>query len=56
MLISLALASDTGVDPGSSGDGNALLIVLGIAITLGAVYVLQKRLRNRMADREESTE
>ncbi len=50
MLISLALAHG-GIDSGSSGGANALLIILGTAILLGLVYVLRKKLRKRMAER-----
>ncbi|MDX1483649.1 MAG: hypothetical protein R3229_04130 [Alphaproteobacteria bacterium] len=56
MLFSRALAAHGVVDTGSSGGANALLIILGIAIVLGAVYVLQKRLRNRRAGRDNGPE
>ena len=51
MLIARALAHG-GIDSGSHGGANALLIILGIAIVLGAVYVLQKKLRKPMAPRK----
>ena len=51
MLISHALAHG-GIDSGSHGGANALLIILGIAILLGLAYVLQKKLRKWMAERE----
>jgi hypothetical protein len=54
MWISEAFAAHGVVGTGSSGGGNALLIILGVAILLGAVYVLQKRLRKRLAERKES--
>lgn len=37
---------------GSSGGANALLIILGVAILLGVVYTVQKRLRKRLAERK----
>ena len=51
MLISQALAHG-GIDSGSHGGANALLIILGVAILLGFAYVLQKKLRKRMAERK----
>lgn len=57
MLISSAMAAHPGsADTGSSGGGYALLIILGIVILLGFVYVLQKRLRRRLAQPREGEE
>jgi preprotein translocase subunit YajC len=54
MLISDALAAHPGTaDTGSTGGANALLIILGVFIFLGFVYFLQKRLRKRLAERQE---
>ncbi len=46
MLISRALAYGAG-GTGSSGGGNALLIILAIAAVLGFLYMGQKKLRSR---------
>ncbi len=46
MLISRALAHGSG-GTGSSGGGNALLIILAIAVVLGLLYTGQKRWRAR---------
>lgn len=56
MFISRALAAHGVVSTGSSGGGTALLIILGTALFFGLVYVLQKKLRKRMGEREESNE
>jgi Kef-type K+ transport system membrane component KefB len=54
MLISDALAAHPQTaGTGSSGGANALLIILGVFIFLGFVYYLQKRLRRRLAERQE---
>ncbi len=53
MWISSALAAHPGTaDTGSSGGAYALLIILGVLAVLGSVYVLQKRLRKRLAERD----
>ena len=55
MLISSALAAHPQTaDTGSSGGANALLIILGVFAVLGFVYFLQKRLRRRLAERQEA--
>lgn len=55
MLISSALAAHPQTaDTGSSGGANALLIILGVFAILGFVYFLQKRLRRRLAERQET--
>ena len=57
MLISSAMAAHPQTaDTGSSGGANALLIILGIAILMGCVYFLQKRLRRKLAERREAEE
>ena len=48
MLIARALAGHGVTGTGSSGGGNALLIILAVAIVLGLVYVGHKRWRRRM--------
>ncbi len=52
MLISPALAAHGVTDTGSSGGGNALLIILGVAIFLGLVYLGQKKWRRRTLIRD----
>ncbi|MGE0652868.1 MAG: hypothetical protein AB7P12_14145 [Alphaproteobacteria bacterium] len=47
MLVSRAEAAHGVVDTGSSGGGNALLIILGIAIAFGVGFSIYKRWRNR---------
>lgn len=54
MLISSAWAAHSVVSTGSSGGATALLIILGVAILMGVVYSLQKRLRRRLAERKEN--
>ena len=56
MLISRAFAGHGVVDTGSAGGGNALLIILGVAILLGLVYMGRKRWRRRKAERDASGE
>ena len=55
MLISRALAHGA-VGTGSSGGGNALLIILAVAIVLGLVYGGQKKWRKRMLMRDGDDE
>jgi hypothetical protein len=47
MLVSRAEAAHGVVDTGSSGGGNALLIILGVAIDFGVGFSIYKRWRNR---------
>jgi hypothetical protein len=47
MLVSRAEAAHGVVDTGSSGGGNALLIILGVAIAFGVGFSIYKRWRNR---------
>jgi len=47
MLISHALAGHGVTDTGSAGGGNALLIILAVAVVLGFLYVGQKKWRRR---------
>ncbi|MDH3242583.1 MAG: hypothetical protein OEO83_18160 [Alphaproteobacteria bacterium] len=54
MIISPAMAAHPQTaGTGSTGGANALLIILGVFILLGFVYFLQKRLRKRLAERNE---
>ena len=54
MLVSRALAAHGIVDTGSSGGGDTLLIMLGVAILFGVLYAVRKRMRrNREAGRTE---
>jgi hypothetical protein len=52
MLISRALAGHGVTDTGSSGGGDALLIILGVGITFAIVYTFFKRWRKRKAMRD----
>ncbi len=54
MLVSRALAGHGVVDTGSSGGGNALLIILGIGIALGLAYMGWKKWRRRQAPRDDT--
>ena len=54
MLISRALAGHGVVDTGSSGRGDALLIILGIGILFILLYFGRKRWRGRNAGRDDS--
>ena len=56
MLISRALAGHGVTSTGSSGGGNALLIILAVFIVLGLVYVGQKKWRERMPRRDGDDE
>lgn len=56
MLISRALAGHGVVDTGSSGGGNALLIILGVGLVFGLVYMGRKRWRGRKARRDDNDE
>ena len=47
MLISHALAGHGVVSTGSSGGGNALLIILAVAVVLGLLYIGLKKWRGR---------
>ena len=48
-MISEAFAGHGVVSTGSSGGGDALLIILGVAVAAGFLYALQKRLRRRLS-------
>lgn len=50
MLVSRAEAAHGVVDTGSSGGGDALLIILGVAIAFGLGFSIYKRWRNRTQD------
>ncbi len=54
MLISRALAGHGVVDTGSSGGGDALLIILGVGILFILLYFGRKRWRGRNASRNDS--
>lgn len=56
MLISRALAGHGVVSTGSSGGGNALLIILAVFIGLGLVYMGQKKWRERTLRRDGNDE
>ncbi len=56
MLVSRALAGHGVVDTGSSGGGNALLIILGVGILIGLLYVGWKRLKRPKARRDDDDE
>jgi hypothetical protein len=45
MLISPALAGHGTTGTGSTGGGTALLIILGVALVLGCLYLAQKKWR-----------
>lgn len=49
-MISSAWARNSVVDTGSSGGGNALLIMLAAGITFGFAYAAYKRWRRRNED------
>jgi len=53
MIISRAFAAHGITDTGSSGGGNALLIILAVAITFVIGYVAFKKLQNRKQNREK---
>ena len=52
MLISHALAGHGVVGTGSSGGGNALLIILAIAVVLGLFFMGRKKWRGRKQGRD----
>ena len=56
MLVSRALAGHGVVDTGSSGGGNALLIILGVGILFILLYLGRKRWRGRNARRDDNEE
>ncbi len=49
MPVSRALAGHGIVDTGSSGGGDTLLIILGVAILFGLFYMARKRIKRRDA-------
>ncbi len=53
-MFSRALAGHGVVDTGSSGGGNAVLIILGVAIIVGLVTMGRKRWQRRAARRDAS--
>jgi hypothetical protein len=56
MLISRALAGHGVVDTGSDGGGNAVLIILGVAIAFLLFYMVRKKLRKRAEQRDNDEE
>lgn len=51
-MFSRALAGHGVVDTGSSGGGNAVLIILGVGIVIGLFYMGRKRWQRRAAKRD----
>lgn len=56
MLISPAMAGHFMADDGNTGGGNTLLVILGVGLVLGLLYLGQKKWRRRMLAREGETE
>jgi len=56
MIISRAFAADSVVNTGSSGGGNAVLVILGVAILFALFLQGRKRLRKRAESRVERDE
>lgn len=54
MLISSAWAGHGVVSTGSSGGGNALLIILAVAIASFLAYLGQKKLRRHLSGRDDA--
>ena len=52
MPVSRALAGHGIVDTGSSGGGDTLLIILGVAILFGVFYLARKRMKKHRATGE----
>ena len=52
MFISPAMAGHFMADDGNTGGGNTLLIILGVGLALGLLYMAQKRWRNRRLAQE----
>ncbi len=48
MLISPAFAGHFMADDGNTGGGDTLLIILGVGLVLGLLYVGQKKWRRRL--------
>ncbi len=56
MLISRALAGHGVVDTGSSGGGDALLIILGVGILIFLLYMGRNKWRRRNARPDDNDE
>lgn len=54
MLISRALAGHGIVDTGSDGGGNAVLIILGVAILFLVFYMGRKKWRKHRAEQDDN--
>ena len=53
-MISRALAGHGIVDTGSDGGGNAVLIILGVAILFLVFYMGRKKWRKRRAEQDDN--
>ncbi len=56
MLISPAFAGHFMADDGNTGGGDTLLIILGVGLVLGLLYMGQKKWRRRMLTRQGESE
>ena len=56
MLISYAWAGHGVASTGSTGGGDALLIILGVGILIGLALMGRNRLRKRRAKRDDKDE
>ncbi len=56
MLISPAFAGHFMADDGNTGGGNTLLVILGVGLVLGLLYVGQKKWRRHMLARQGDSE
>jgi LPXTG-motif cell wall-anchored protein len=56
MLISPAFAGHFMADDGNTGSGDTLLIILGVGLVLGLLYMGQKKWRRRMLTRQGESE
>jgi LPXTG-motif cell wall-anchored protein len=56
MLISPAFAGHFMADDGNTGGGDTLLIILGVGLVLGLLYVGQKKWRRRLLVRQGESE
>ena len=55
-MFSRALAGHGVVDTGSSGGGDAVLIILGVGIAFGLFHMGRKRWRRRTVKRDDNDE
>ncbi len=56
MLISPAMAGHFMADDGNTGGGDTLLVILGVGLVLGLLYVGQKKWRRRMLARQAESD